>query len=953
MASLESFVPNGGTVSRVAAQQVIQISGALLQVTGRLDAGTVPPGWRIDCYSGGGLAFNLPDAAARDISIASRSGASLTLSAADWGAIVDGDALEKDGDLGDLDNGTVYYAERAASPVIHLHATLAAALAGQSATRVSAGTGAVPGGDGGLALAAGPRTIGRIGDADGPEVHILERADAHVFRGDNYNSASEICRFQAGRVTLENFYWESLRPNGSVNINRSDFDVAPGAEPILRRGEISTLAQFNHLASSLVRLEDVRFRNRTAAEGAWAFEVTAAFATPPTGLSILPAGRAVSVLGAFLTDGVPLKLGDLAGLYTGPQSSDVGGIEIGPFNPNGVTLTDAQVNAKIIWLVDPAGTPTKRTARGQIEIRRAVELDFGTEAAGTGGSCRLIPTDESPPYTADIVDQGAGPHLFPEVLQKRAAGGAVAYADWENYRWLKVSPSYRKATGTLAVATQSEAGRTQTVAAALTREIWPDGTAFALSASAPSAAADLEGLYEIIKRHELANPKDGGTGASLAVIDADGYIALGADFSLVLSSTATDLSAWNAATETLTVKASAAVAAGSRGVPGIAASGTGAITTAGTVDTAGILLKTASAQNTILTAVPPAGRGAASKMALYGATGARIGAVASVSGSTASVEFRATAAQSAAGCRLVWYQPGFDPQVIALDLSAGGRVSAAFARAAKIAQLDGADSYDSESVSSVSSVAFDTTDLAAPLATLEVANEALSAIAAFSTFAAPTTAAAMKFYAFGGVPPRPLASFTGDQLSVPPSARIRRKASADVNATVNASVIAQSGATILDASNGSVQFVGGVSLSQIQNALLRDFDIDEEAVGTQSVAAQLLRAAKAGVENKATLAALPGQILGSATSAGGDTVKQALARVSGLPSASAVRTELLGHALTAGEDVETALKVLLAVAAGTVAVSGDTYIFSDSDGAERLRGDVADSGARTSVSVAS
>ena len=937
MASLESFVPAGGTVSRVAAQQVIQISGALLQVTGRLTAGTVPPGWRIDCYSGGGLAFNVPDAAARDISISSRSGASLTLSAADWGALLDGDALEKDGDLGDLDNGTVYYAERGASPVIHLHATLADALAGASGTRISAGTGAVPGGDGGLALAAGVRSIGQIGDADGPEVHILERADAHAFRGDNYNSATEICRFQAGGITLENFYWECLRPDASPDASRNDFDIAPGAAPVFRRGEIATLAQYNHFASSGIVIDDLRFRNRTVAAGNWAMEFTAAFTTSPRQLGILPANRAVSVLGIFLTDGVPLKLFGLSGLAQ-QASQGFGGIELGIFNPSGSNhLTNSQADAKVIWMVDPAGSPGKRSPRGIIEIRRSVTLDFGAEASGAGGSCRLIPMDSNPPYSADVVDDAEqGPHVFPEVLHKRSAGGSLAYSTFAQYRYLKVSPSYRKASGTFTVAEQAQAGLTQRITATLTREVWPDGSAYAHAA--PSSADSVDALYSAIKAHELANPKDGGASASLAVISASGYIQLGDGVNLVLSSSATDLTAWDAGTTTLTVKASATVAASGKGVLGVETTGTGTVSVTGTVDITAFLTKQGTNQNSIL-AVSAAE--ASVKLALFAADGTALGTFTTTSDDM-DTTFAATAAQSTAGAKLVASRVGHEPQVRTLDLAAGGSFTESFGAMREIAQFDGSASYAASRVSSASTVSWAVGNVASVSAKLDVANERLSALEAFSTFASKAhgTASGMKYLAFGGQLPVALSSFTGDQLSLPSMVQIRRRASGNVNAAISASVIGEPGATLTDESNGAVQFIGGVDISTFQKAFFTDFDLDPDVTGTQSLAAKLLTLGTVAQSNATAIAALPSAV----------TIRDAI--TPSIPSSSATAQAVMAYTVTGSRSAAKVLEILDAVSAGTVTITGSVAAFHDPAGGEVIRGTVDGNGGRTDIVVA-
>ena len=856
--------------------------------------------------------------------------------------------MEKDGDLGDLDNGTVYYVERGTSPTVHLHATLADALAGQSGTRISAGTGAITGQAGRLVVAGGVRDVGVVGDLDGPEIHILERADAHAFRGDNYNSASEVSRFQSGAVAMQNFYWECLRANGSDDAGRSDFDVAPGAAPTFRRGEIATLAQFNHFASSGIVIDGLRFRNRTAAAGNWVMEFTAAFTTPPKSLSLLPTGRAVSVLGVFLTDGVPLRLVGLSGLSQ-QSSNGFGGIEVGTFNPNGNNLTDAQADAKVIWLVDPAGSPGKRSARGIVEIRRAVRLDFGAEASATGGSCRLIPTDASPPYAADVVDDSeSGPHLFPEVLHRRSAGGTTAYTDWKNYRWLKASPSYRKATGTFAVAMQTEAGQVQSISHSLTREVWPDGINYAHSTVA--TAATVDDVFRIIKAHELANPKDGGATASLAIINSSGYVELGPGFSLVLSATATQASAWDSDSETLTVKSAATLTASANGVRGIQATGDGTITTSGTVDTSAWLTKTATAQNALVTATAAE---AGVKLTLFTATGAVVGTHTTAAGSL-SATFSATAAQATAGCRLLASRPGYEPESRTLDLSAGGAFAEAFGPRTQIVQFDGTASYSAAAVSSVSTVAFGVSDLSAVTAKIDVANEQLSALGAFATFAskAHSTANGQKYLAFGGRQPVALSLFSGALLSVPAGVQVRRRAAGNSNATILATVIADGDAVVADETNGAVQFIGGVSVADFQKAILEEFDIDPVAAGTQSVAARLLALGNVASANATAIAALPtaaairDALLAAEVEAGGDTVKAALAGVG-----SSAATAVMGHAITGAHDVEKALAVMMAVLGGTATRTGDTLAFADSDGDTVIQATVGTDGSRSDVVV--
>ena len=1014
MASLESFATAGTTATRSTATQTISITGGLLQVTGYLDADTVPPGWRVDCSSGGGLAFNVADAVATDLSIESRSGAAL-LVAGGHDNLMDGDAVEKDGDLGDLDNATVYYVERGSANTVYLHPTRAEALARQTGTRVSAGTGAVPGGDGGLTLAAGRRDVGTIGDLDGPEVQILERADAHAFRGDNFSNASEVSRFQSGKVTLRNFYWESLRPNGSGDANRSDFDVAPAAEPILERGEIATLAQYNHLASAHMQMVDLRFRNRTAAANASALEFARPFTTPPQGLAVLPSGRKLVVLGAELTDAVPAKFRNLSGLSQ---------VEV---FPNGIT--EAQGNAKIVWLVDPAGSPGKGRATGQVEIRRSVTLVFGTEVADPDGlgSCRLIPTDDNPPYTADVVDDAAvGPHAFPEVLHRRGAGGVSSYTDWKNYRYLKVSPHYRKVTGTFAVAEQTSAGQTQTVAGTLTREVWPNGSNY--SHVNTNNAADLDEIYVSIKTHELANPKDSQAyNQSLAFINSDGYIQLGRRTNLVLSATATDATAWDDSTNTLTVKCSATMGGSSRGVLGVQNGAGNSTVTATGVDTTAFLIKTRDGQNSRVAA---AAAEADVKLTLYASDGTQLGTHTTATGNL-SATFTATAAQSTTGCRLLASRAGYEPQVRTLDLSSGGAFSESFGALRQLVQPDGTASYTAP-VSPASTVAFNVSDLASVSAKVDVANERLGTLEVFSLFAskAQSTASGQKYLAFGGQLPVPVALFTGDLLALPSGVQLRRRASGNVNATVGATVVAPDGATIVDETNGSVQMVGGVQLADIQAAILEDADLDPDSVGVQSVAAKLLQAANLAQQNATAIAALPSAadvttaLLAASVAAGGDTVKAALARLAGLPTAEApsaadvvtallaasvatggdtvkaalarlddlpttaapssatiaaavlsasvgggatakqglaaaatrptaddVVDALLGEHLTNAHDLRKAMQVMFAVLAGTVARSGDTYTFTDSDGVDRITGTADGDGERTSVTI--
>ena len=976
MAALEDFAGAGVTATRTAATQTISITGGLLQVTGYLDAGTVPPGWRVDCSSGGGLAFNVADAVATEFSISSRTGSSILLSSVPSN-LIDGDAVEKDGDLGDLENATVYYVEKGSANTVYLHATRAEALAGLTATRISAGTGAVPGTDGGFSLAAGRRDIGTIGDLDGPEVQIIERADAHAFRGDNFSNASEVARFQAGKVTLRNFYWESLRPNGSGDANRSDFDIANGAEPVFERGEIATLAQYNHFASSLLQVKGLRFRNRTAGANSSALEFARPFATPPEGLSILPAGRGLRVLAADLADAVPAKFRDL----------DTGYFDI---FPNGIS--ESAANAKVVWLVDPAGTPTKGRTTGLVEVRRAVELDFGTEASGTGGSCRLVPTDQNPPYTLDTVHADAtGPHLFPEVLHRRAAGGTSTYTDWGNYRWIKVSPSYRKATGTFEVAAQTEAGQTQRITATLVREAWPNGTNY--SHAAVAACASVDDVYRAVKAHELANPHDPSAFYSFAVINADGYIEMGAGISLVLSSSATELTAWDGVTQTLTVKASATVAASSNGVLGIEVTGDGTITTEGTVDISAWLSKTATAQNSrVVVEVADANV----KVTLFASDGTQIGTHTSTEQNIAILErassritlsqsdydaltigdrlvkngslgesvdgqtyyvkiklnrnqirisaspggavinlgtgdipagdggftlehktatFRATAAQSTAGCRLLASRAGHEPQTRTLDLSAGGSFSETFGSLREVTQFDGTASYAADRVSSVSTVTFNVSSLSNVRATIEVANETLGVLEAFSTFAskAQTTVGGQKYLAFGGTLPIAVSAFTGDILALPASVNIKRRHTGDVNATVGATVTAPAGATIVDESNGAVQMVGGVQLADFQRAIFADWDLDPTEAGTQSLGAKLLSIGTIASANATAIAALPSSativdaVLGASVETGGDTVKAALARTADIPttaapSAATIRDGVLGAEVASGGD---------------------------------------------------
>ena len=464
------------------------------------------------------------------------------------------------------------------------------------------------------------------------------------------------------------------------------------------------------------------------------------------------------------------------------------------------------------------------------------------------------------------------------------------------------------------------------------------------------------------------------------MINADGYVELAADFNLAFSASATELTAWDAATETLTVKAAATVAASSNGLLGVQVSGDGAVTVTGSVDVSAFLSKTASAQNSILTA---AAAEAGVYLALYGSDGALIGSATTATGSL-SATFAATAAQSAAGCRLLASKVGFEPQVREIDLSAGGSRAETFGPLAQIQQFDGSASYDAANVSSVSRAVFNVANLSDVKATVEVANESLSALEFFATFAsaAASTASGRKYLAFGGDQPTALALFSGDLIRLPASVRIKRRASGNTSATVAASVIAAAGATILDEANGSVQLNGGISLSDFQEAIFTSFDLDPDQAGTQSLAAKLLALGNVATQNAAAIAALPSAadnaatVLGSATAiggdtvqqalarnrtlaadilgeeveTGGDTVKQALARVSDLPAATAVRDAVLAAGITGSTPLSKVLEVLYAVLAGTASRSGATTTFS-LDGSAVISAETDNSGNRTEVSI--
>ena len=233
MTTLAEFATaqSGVTLTTHDGERRIEITGGLLQVTGPLTGDYA--GWRIHCHSGGGLAFNYEDQSEQTLTATGYQNGAFQFSETDAAKAYVGGSFTFDnvGGYGGIDTETTYYVISISGGAIGFSASVG----GSPLIVTGSGTPA------NVVIRTDEylqRDIGTLGRNDGAQVQIIEESDqvtaserAYRFGEDNYASTSNISRFQAGTIRLENVSWfvdTGVTGNNSFSGDRSDFGIFVG-----------------------------------------------------------------------------------------------------------------------------------------------------------------------------------------------------------------------------------------------------------------------------------------------------------------------------------------------------------------------------------------------------------------------------------------------------------------------------------------------------------------------------------------------------------------------------------------------------------------------------------------------------------------------------------------------------------------------------------------------------
>ena len=836
--------------SAVIDENIVYIEG-LVQVDHYLRSDAIQPGVIYLIWSDGGLSFNLPDALQTEGTIQRANGTTLATSTQATDRMVPGDEVTWGGAaLGGFAVGTKYYVEKLSSGQVALHSTRDRALRGQSGTRINSGNnGIVSGTQRTITLAAGPRHQPKFGSVLENPIIFTEGSDARPQGQDNYNDSNNPSRFQSGGITFENMMWKSIVPNQ----DRSDFDIAPNARPTFINCRFECLQQYSHFASPHMQATNLIFDSNFYSENQNNRIIDIAARIPePKGFTLQPSGNDLRVLGAFLEDfdtsdpSTALRMSNLSG---------IAGIEIDSFNPNGPNLSDPALALKVIFLIDPAGVIRKRTTGGSVFIYRSVRLSPGS--AEISDLTRTIVDTTDAGHHDPGTKTGTGASGFNYELLSHSGISATDYTTFSNYEAITVSPFYRKKRQAFTIdIAPAVAGTVQNIGLELVRETYPNGTNFALSQTAPTTATTLEHIYEGFKRWEVAsvaNMTAFSRTDSVCTIE-EGYLKFADNINVVLDIQATDLFAFNDATDTVTIKIGSTLTAGSNDLLGIQVGGTGAIR-AGTGQTlpSTILFRTATGGNSVLRLT---GLDTQAKTALFRANGELVGSV--ITGTTTAT-INATQDESSAGMVLASYRRGYIQQLLPLDLSAGGSFTRNLEPMFELRDFDDRGVFYSDRISSLSDFVFGQEPVPGsnpvvqrPACTVRVGNEQWQLRSLSSSyFEALWTEGGLRYLARGGQQINffSFSSYLGAEFALPPGTKITRRATGDVSATILSTIYVREGEDLFvsEQANLQVQLNGIKSQDEFASAIWQGrVDIPNAATGSALAALRQVLAVTAG-----------------------------------------------------------------------------------------------------------
>ena len=718
--------------------------------------------------------------------------------------------------------GNTYYVEfgNRGNNEMHLHATREQALRGLDSTRIDSGNnGIISGTPPTINLAAGHRDQGKFGSNSESPILIYEATDAHAFGADNYNSDSNVSRFQSGAITFENLLWRSTLPNQ----DRSDFDIAPAARPTFIDCRLECLQQYSHFASPNLNLIRTTFDSNFYSndQGQRVLDIAAKIPVPD-GFTLQPRGNDLRVLGVFLEDVTEtnplskfLRLDDLTGIRN---------IEMSNFNPNGANLTPTQIALKGIALYNPAGVIGRVNGNGSQVIYRSIHLDSGGEEI-LDSTQTIVDTTEAGHADPNTKTATGTASLDFDVLSHSAIS-QQSYTEHDTYEALHTSLIYRKKLLRFTIdKSPSAAGTIQNFGLELVREQYPNGVDFAPSDTAPTSATDLEKLYELCKRYEVPNPEAFARDQSIAIIE-EGYIRFADGISVVLDRQATAPFAFDDGNDTVTIKTGNSIGTGSNDLLGIRVGGNGTISSpAGQTLPSGILYLTATGGNAVvsITQLDPE-----AKTALFTSTGALVGSV--ITGTTTAT-INVSQAEASAGMVLVTYRRGFIEQSIPLDLSAGGSITRNFEALYELRDFDGRSTFYADRLSTLSRFVFgqETVQRGTPPAAVtrptmvaEVGNEQWSLRSFSSTmFNALWSEDGLRYLSRGGraVEFGTFAGYLGAEMVFPPGVKLRRRDRSDSSATVLSTIFIREGEPLVDESNGQVIINGVRDRDSLADAL--------------------------------------------------------------------------------------------------------------------------------------
>ena len=869
LASLQS----GVTLVRDTEQRSITVTGGLLKINTWLDVSSIRPGWRILCKDGGGIAFNAPDRPSTGLSVSPTSMAAglPNISLSDHDRLVHGEpfTISNLGGYTGPNTTDTYYAglfEANDARSITLYKSQAAALAMSSVASSyvifeGAGTAANVVMD--FATNTGRIDIGIIGDNDDAGIQIIEDETAYVYGDDNYASNSEISRFESGKIELRNVFWAVDTNEGA---SRRDFDIYMGdtagnniPEVILRNCEIVTDTRFNHFGSSELVIDNFGFHNvnTSAATGA---EVE--FIVGPASVDDLTLKNTAKGL-RFLVFAQPNNTPIVARNITG--ANNIGCITHVPVGRSGQEV--GQIQNKYIHLIDFAGEVARKSGEVNATIRDIRTMNFHFDGVATNTldnfDVQIKPTTagyptvaltNNPTFTLNSMGQASGELLYKDFPHNTATG-----TSYNTYQLTVNTPNTRRFSTTFTVSA-SATGSEATITNTLAEDILPDGT-LPSTISVPTTCSTLSEVHRAIKSWESTNYDVEPKNASIGYVHND-ELRIRSGYDVVLSSTATNLIA--IASNTITIKCSATLAA-SNGLVAIHALGaSNTISTAGTVDTSAVWLRDSAGQETKINIINHMGE-EVNFSVVKTSDGTKPASTLSIANDATGTISIATKGLGS-GYNVVGKRKGYYPFVYEVDLTNGGSYDITAINGLEITQPTGVSSYPGASVVTTGISISDESSGSSPLLHIAIGNTTYTADQIFKRFEdyLATSYGGRYLGLRGDQMIYTSDTIKGDQLYFGNHIKIKRSDEDHSNATVRASLFASDRAPIED-ENGDIQTIEGLDIPALAATLITTTDFDPAEEGTQSIWGKLTAIATSVEDNETEIASINSEVSGNST----------------------------------------------------------------------------------------